>query len=248
MLRSLRRNDAIEFVNEKYYLNCLKHLAENDGVIIPTSHNKLMTSTLGVPPRYNTTGGTESNWERGPGRRRIRRFASTGEFQRNGRVSSTCPTAVSGTTTDPGCTEFDVSGDRDSVLLDNEKLLSSINGPKPRKRKQYQCKICGQYNHNSSTCPGSGDCFVSSTSIKSGKYLVGTDPAIELGIDRSIYMEYGGNISFERDDLQQAVKKILSYTLLMGEEEFVATFEDIVYFVFLGTKRRCQSFGKITTR
>ena len=45
-------------------------------------------------------------------------------------------------------------------------------------------------------------------------------------------MEYGGNISFERDDLQQAVKKILSYTLLMGEEEFVATFEDIVYFVF----------------
>ena len=85
--------------------------------------------------------------------------------------------------------------------------MSSINGPKPRKRKPYQCKICGQYNHNSSTCPGSGDYFVSSTSIKSGKYLVGTDPAIELGIDRSIYMEYGGNISFERDDLQQAVKK-----------------------------------------
>ena len=44
-------------------------------------------------------------------------------------------------------------------------------------------------------------------------------------------MEYGGNISFERDDLQQAVKKYF-LILLMGEKEFVATYEDIVYFVF----------------
>ena len=64
-------------------------------------------------------------------------------IQRIGRVSSTCPPAVSGTTTDPGCTEFVVSGGRDSVVLDNENLLSSINGPKPRKWKPYQCKICG---------------------------------------------------------------------------------------------------------
>ena len=94
--------------------------------------------------------------------------------------------------------------------------MSSINGPKPQKRKPYQCKVCRQYNHNSSTCPRSGDYLVSSTSIKSGKHVVGTDPAIELGIDRSIYMEYGGNISFQRDDLQQAVKNILSYPLLMA--------------------------------
>jgi len=72
-------------------------------------------------------------------------------------------------------------------------------------------KIGGQYNHNSSTCPGSGDFFISSTSIKSGKCLVTTDSAIESGIDYSIYMEYGGNISFERDDLQQAVKNPFLY-------------------------------------
>jgi len=78
--------------------------------------------------------------------------------------------------------------------------------------------------------PRSGDYPISSKSIKSGIYIVGTEPAIELGIDRNIYMEYGGNISFQRDDLQQAVKKI--YLLLMGERKIVATYDDIVYFVF----------------
>ena len=128
VLKNLNRNDTIDFVNERYQINCLRYLAENNGVIIPTNE-KLRTSTL---------GNEDSNWKRRSGRRRIRRFASNGEFQRNGRVSSTCPPVVSGTTTNPSCTEFVVSGDRDSVVLDNEKLLSFINGPKP-----YQCKLCG---------------------------------------------------------------------------------------------------------
>jgi len=45
-------------------------------------------------------------------------------------------------------------------------------------------------------------------------------------------MEYGDRISCRIDDLQQAVNKILCYTLMKGEDEFAATNEDIAHFVF----------------
>jgi len=45
-------------------------------------------------------------------------------------------------------------------------------------------------------------------------------------------MEFGDRISSRIDCLQKAVNKILCYTLLKGENEFAATYEDIALFVF----------------
>jgi len=70
-----------------------------------------------------------------------------------------------------------------------------------------------------------GDYPVPSKSIKSGKYVVGTEPAIELGIDRSLYIYMWNAVEtcLFNVTIYQAVNKILSYPLLMSEQEFIAT-------------------------
>ena len=181
------------------------------------------------PPRYKIKGNENAMWKRGPGRRRIRRFAYNGEFQRSGRVSSTCTPAVSGALLQLQSPDH---RNTDCSVPTNDQLLASINGPSPRKRKEYQCNICGERYHNSTRCPRIGGDSVTSKSIQSGTYVVGTDPVTVLNLDRRIYMEYGGRISCRIDDLQQAVNKLLCYTLMKGEDEFAATYEDIAHFVF----------------
>jgi len=67
--------------------------------------------------------------------------------------------------------------------------------------------------------------------VKSGAYVVGSDPTQCLLLDRSIYVENGKKIEYRENELQKAVKKILACTLVFGEDEFFATCEDILKLV-----------------
>ncbi len=109
-------------------------------------------------------------------------------------------------------------------------LLSSVSGPVQKKRKEYQCKRCGENGHNASTCKNLVD-SIPSKFVKSGSYVIGSDPTTCLGLDRKIYVENGQKIEYRDNELQKAVKKILACTLVFGEDEFFATCEDILKLV-----------------
>ena len=214
-------HSTINFIHESYKIEQIRTVLEGTTIIMPPTNDGLNSSSIRPPPRYNNGGHEDATWTNGPGRKQTRRFASKGEFRSDGKVFSTrslyslpqagCPSSYDMTT-------------------DNQLLLSSVSGPVQKKRKEYQCKRCGENGHNASTCKNLVD-SIPSKSVKSGSYVVGSDPTTCLGLDRKIYVENGQKIEYRDNELQKAVKKILACTLVFGEDEFFATCEDILKLV-----------------
>jgi hypothetical protein len=148
--------------------------------VVPSTYNMLpLHSALKIlsPPHYNMKKREEVQYINGPGRRKVRRIASTGEFGKTGRGRSmTRAMKKSIRKENPNITTSD-STKEDSTM---SEIFLPIVGPSPKKRKVHPFKICGLTGRNAATCPG--------------KYIIGCDPAIECGLNHKINMDSGYTI------------------------------------------------------
>jgi hypothetical protein len=114
-----------------------------------------------------------------------------------------------------------------------KELLEPIVGPSSNKKKVYHCTKCGSMGHNSAKCPQvNANLHAKTKDLKSGEYVIGSDPAEECGLSKEIYLEYNNTQQQKTtcNDFQLATNRILSYTLMLGYDEFVMTYYDILEF------------------
>jgi hypothetical protein len=80
----------MDFIHNAYKIEKIQQCVTNLEFVIPTSYQILpppLTMQVEPPPCYNMKNKEVYEFLQGPGRRRIRRYASTGEFA-GGRTSS----------------------------------------------------------------------------------------------------------------------------------------------------------------
>jgi Ulp1 protease family, C-terminal catalytic domain/MULE transposase domain len=233
-----------DFVHPSYKIQQIQQCFGQQRIVIPTTY-QMIPSVLAMKimpaPRYNIKNQAESLHVKGPGRRQIRRFASIGEFTGKGSTPTTSRATTRSTIRQvkkqqkAKKTASIQHSIKDQTM---KELLSPIVGPSQKKRKVYHCKKCGSDLHNAAKCPQILEYLHAKTSnLKSGAYVIGCDPVEECGLSKEIYLEGNSNqqSTIPTNDFQLATKRILSYSLFIGYEEFVMTYYDILDFYNITT-------------
>ena len=218
-----------------HMLNCFR----SQKFEIPTNANEQFPpeDVVKPPPQY-LSNNQEGDWESRVGRPTVRRIKSNGEFG-HGKTSKKCRTtpSASSITEDPvmDCHQTDsimeevlaehpiscqsiFSATRNSPEIESifEELSKGVVGPEPKNKARKKMN----------SDPHSWE--KPKTTLKSGSYIIGEDPAIKCGFNPQQVYDRKSKPKSTKANLQEAIRLIMAYAI--SKDGFIETYRDLSRF------------------